>query len=99
MSSYVWPNDDGWPYPDTEAETIDPDGSIDDDVLSLRAAPTHLFDRLSPLERSVIAGRYGLGGSPLRSMKELQADLGVPRADLRQALGSGLAKLRVQLTG
>ena len=99
MSSFVWPNDDGWPYPDSEDETVDLDGWIDDDVLSLRATPAHPLDGLSPLERSVIAGRYGLGGSPLRSMKQLQADLGVPRADLRQALGSGLAKLRVQLTG
>jgi hypothetical protein len=30
-------------------------------------------------------------------MKQLHTDLGVPRADLRQALGSGLAKLRDHL--
>ena len=97
MASYVWPSDDGWPYPDTEGETIDFDGSIDDDVLSLRATPAHLFDGLDPLERAVIASRYGLDGGPARSMKQLQTELGVPRSDLRQALGSGLAKLRVSL--
>jgi hypothetical protein len=33
-----------------------------------------------------------------RTMKELHNDLGVTRADLREALGSGLAKLRTQLS-
>jgi hypothetical protein len=31
-------------------------------------------------------------------MKELRADLGLPREDLRHAMGSGLAKLRAHLT-
>jgi DNA-directed RNA polymerase sigma subunit (sigma70/sigma32) len=61
------------------------------------ARPPHLFDDLDPLERRVIDSRFGLEGQPVRSMKQLHADLGVPRADLRQALGSGLAKLRNHL--
>jgi hypothetical protein len=31
-------------------------------------------------------------------MRELIGDTGVPRAELREALGSGLAKLRVHLS-
>ena len=45
----------------------------------------------------MISARFGLGGVPIRSMKQLHADLGLPRADLRQALGSGLDKLRMRL--
>ena len=60
--------------------------------------PPHLFDDLDPLERMVITSRFGLDGAVPRTMKELHNDLGVPRADLRDALGSGLAKLRTQLS-
>jgi hypothetical protein len=98
MSSYVWPSEDGWPYPDAVNEWADQTGDIDDDLLWLRARPPHLFDTLDPLERRVIMGRFGLDGAVPRSMKELHNDLGLPRADLREALGSGLAKLRTQLS-
>jgi DNA-directed RNA polymerase sigma subunit (sigma70/sigma32) len=96
MSSYVWPSDDGWPYPDTERETIDLSSEVDDDALSVRLTPS-LLNSLDPLERVLIASRYGLGGTPIRSMKQLHAELGLPRDELRNALGSGLAKLRTQL--
>jgi len=45
----------------------------------------------------VIGSRFGLNGVPVRSMKQLQVDTGVCRADLRSALGSGLQKLRTHL--
>jgi DNA-directed RNA polymerase sigma subunit (sigma70/sigma32) len=96
MSSYVWPSDDGWPYPDTERETIDLSSEMDDEALSVRLTPS-LLSSLDPLERVLIASRYGLGGTPIRSMKQLHSDLGLPRDELRIALGSGLAKLRSQL--
>jgi DNA-directed RNA polymerase sigma subunit (sigma70/sigma32) len=96
MSSSVWPSEDGWPYPDTERETIDLSSEVDDDALSVRLTPT-LLNALDPLERVLIASRYGLGGTPIRSMKQLHTDLGLPRDELRSALGSGLAKLRTQL--
>ena len=96
MSSYPWPSDDGWPYPDTERETIDLTSEVDDDALSVRLTPS-LLNSLDPLERVLIASRYGLGGTPIRSMKQLHSDLGLPRDELRSALGSGLAKLRTQL--
>ena len=96
MSSYPWPSDDGWPYPDTERETIDLSSEVDDDTLSVHLTPS-LLNSLDPLERVLIASRYGLGGTPIRSMKQLHSDLGLPRDELRSALGSGLAKLRTQL--
>jgi DNA-directed RNA polymerase sigma subunit (sigma70/sigma32) len=97
MSSYVWPDETGWPYPDTKGETPDAAGEIDDDVVLLRAAPAHLFDRLEPLERQVIVAHYGLDGTTPRSMKELHHETGLSRAELREALAGGLAKLRITL--
>jgi DNA-directed RNA polymerase sigma subunit (sigma70/sigma32) len=96
MSTY-WPTEDGWPYADVEQEEADLGAEYDDDLLSLRAGPPHLFDDLDPLERQVIESRFGLGGAPVRSMKQLQHDTGMARADLREALGSGLGKLRSHL--
>ena|SRR2546423_9167096 len=96
MSSF-WPTEDGWPYPDTSRETIDLGSEADDDLLNLRCPPPHLFDDLDPLERRVISARFGLAGEPVLTMKELHRDTGLPREDLRQALGSGLAKLRTHL--
>jgi DNA-directed RNA polymerase sigma subunit (sigma70/sigma32) len=98
MTSF-WPTDEGWPYADVEREEVDltAETDFDDDLLDLRLRPAHLFTELDPLEREVIASRFGLGGSPIRSMKQLGLDLGVPRADLKEAMGSGLAKIRAGL--
>lgn len=96
MSTY-WPSEDGWPYHDERREEVDLSAVVDDDVLSL-STERHLLDDLDPLERRVIEAHYGLGGGEPRSMKQLRADFGIPRADLRSALGSGLAKLRTHLT-
>jgi DNA-directed RNA polymerase sigma subunit (sigma70/sigma32) len=97
MSSFLWPNDDGWPYPDPGPELAAVDIS-DDDVLSLQLSRATLLAHLDPLERQVVAARYGLG-EPERTMKELHHELGLPRDELRSALGSGLAKLRIELSG
>jgi len=95
MSSY-WPTEDGWPYHDEQREEIDYSAAVDDDVLSI-TEERDLLRHLDPLERRVIQAHYGLGGTEPRSMKQLKVDLGLPRADLRSALGSGLAKLRTHL--
>lgn len=92
--TYLWPSDEGWPYPDGGAEVEDPDAILDDDALVLRTMPPHLFDTLDPLERRVITSHYGLDGGPPRSMKQLHVDLGLSRAEVREALAGGLAKLR-----
>jgi len=103
ISDDAWPSDEGWPYPDADApdscqeELEDPDAMGDDDLVSLHAAAGHLFEGLAPVERQVITGRYGLDGLPPRTMRELQQELGLPRADLRTALGGGLAKLRTRV--
>jgi len=97
MGSFDWPTDwpreDGWPYPDTDGETPDPDGWFDDDATDLRASPPRL-DGLDPLERQVIVAHYGMDGTPPRTMKQLHHDLDLSRAALRTALADGLAKLR-----
>lgn len=96
MTAY-WPTEDGWPYHDEGREEVDFAANVDDEVLSLRVE-RHLLDSLDPLERQVIEGHYGLAGTAPRSMKQLRTDLGVARSDLRDALGTGLSKLRTHLT-
>jgi DNA-directed RNA polymerase sigma subunit (sigma70/sigma32) len=98
MSTFLWPAEDGWPYPDGEAELVDLDATVDDDALLLKTAPAHLFDTLDPVERKVVTAHYGLDGSSARSMKELHTELGMSRAEVREALASGLAKLRLHLS-
>src|SRR5205807_109278 len=97
MSSFLWPNEEGWPYPDTVGETADLDATTDDDALTLRAAPAQVFAHLDPLERAVITAHYGLEGQVPRTMKQLHAEMGLPRAELREVLCTGLAKLRTEL--
>jgi DNA-directed RNA polymerase sigma subunit (sigma70/sigma32) len=97
MTSY-WPTEDGWPYQDDPRGEVDLGAAVDDDVLSISVERT-LLDGLDPLEREVIEQHYGLLGGAPQSMKQLHTSLGVPRADLRSALGSGLAKLRSHLDG
>jgi len=97
MSTFAWPSDDGWPYPDTPPDSIDLDSEVDEDLLNLTAANAHLLDDLDPLEREVVTARFGLSGQPERTMRELVAETGLSRGDLRDALGSGLAKLRIHL--
>ena len=97
MATFVWPAEDGWPYPDTGTEISDLAADIDVDVLSLRADSLHLLDALDDTERQVITARYGLNGHPPRSVKQVRADLGLSGPDLRLVLGSALEKLRSQL--
>jgi DNA-directed RNA polymerase sigma subunit (sigma70/sigma32) len=101
MPDFLWPSEDGWPYPDPEAEdateVADPDFEVDDDLLSLRLPPPHLMDDLDATERAVLSARFGIGGAPVRTMKELRLEMGIPRAELRDALESALAKLRSHL--
>lgn len=97
MTSFVWPAEDGWPYPDAAKEVVDLSAESDDDLLSLKIPPPHLFDELEPLERRVITSHYGLNGEPARTMKQLHTELGLSRSDLRDVLGSGLQKLRTHL--
>lgn len=99
MRTFLWPVEDGWPYPDTEPEEIDFRNELDDDLMALADPASHVYDRLEPLEREVIGARFGIAGHAFQSIAELGSYLGVPEATLSEALGSGLAKLRAQLTG
>ena len=91
-----WP-EDGWPYADASDGPLDNSSAPDDDLISIHTLATHLLDGLGPLERQVVTARFGLDGRPARSMKQIQHDTGLPRGDLRVALGDGLAKLRTHL--
>ena len=98
MSTFVWPSEDGWPYPDTAREWADPEtAGDDDDLLSVRV-DARLLDGLDPLERRVLAARFGLEGRATQSVDELHDDLGLPTADVETLLASGLTKLRARLT-
>ena len=97
MRTFMWPAEDGWPYPDTGPEVADPQGEVDEDLLSLLARSSHLFDSLDAVERRVITQHYGLDGQRPCSMKQLHTETGMSRAELRDALGSGLGKLRSRL--
>ena len=99
MGTFLWPSEDGWPYPDAGPELTDPSGDPDEDLLSLHARCPHLFDGLDDLEHRVVFRRYGLDGQPPRSMKELGTELGLSRTELREVLGSGLQKLRTNFAG
>jgi DNA-directed RNA polymerase sigma subunit (sigma70/sigma32) len=98
MRSFIWPSEDGWPYPDDDSDLMDPAADIDDDLVSVRSLSGHVLDDLEPLEQLVVGARFGVGGQEIRSMKQLHADTGLSRAALRASLGSGLTKLRTQLT-
>jgi RNA polymerase nonessential primary-like sigma factor len=97
MGTFLWPADDGWPYPDALGDLVDITSDPDDELLSIKN-DAHLLDSLDPLEREVVSARFGLRGHEVRTMKQLHADLGLSRDDLKLALGSGLAKLRTRLT-
>jgi DNA-directed RNA polymerase sigma subunit (sigma70/sigma32) len=97
MRSFLWPSEDGWPYPDDDGELVDPAAGIDEDLVSVRILSDRALDDLEPLERLLIGARFGVGGQEIRSMKQLHADTGLSRSDLRASLGSGLTKLRAQL--
>ena len=96
MHSYLWP-ENGWPYSDGKAELPDLDSNVDEDAIVLRGLGPRLFEPLDPLERQVITAHYGLDGSPPRTMKELHHEMGMTRAQVRDILAGGLAKLRDSL--
>jgi hypothetical protein len=99
----AWPVDSGWPYPDRDEldgdlhDPADLDADGDDELLSMLTLGPHLLDGLSEREQAVLTGRFGLDGRPPRTMRELQAELGMPRAELRPLLGDAIAKVRHHL--
>ncbi|HLG92958.1 MAG TPA: sigma factor-like helix-turn-helix DNA-binding protein [Acidimicrobiales bacterium] len=98
MSAFVWPSDDGWPYPDEDAGPADPRAQVDDEALCVAGLPDRLLDGLEPLERAVVAARFGVGGRPSRTLRQLSRETGVSRRELRTAMATGLAKLRSRLS-
>ena len=101
LTAETWLTEDGWPYEDADAagelDLCDHGADLDDDLVSLHATGTHLFDGLEPIERTVLAARLGLDGGAPRSMRELEASLGITRSQLRHAYGDAIAKVRLRL--
>lgn len=94
----MWPSEDGWPYPDGDLDVVDPAEGLDDDLLSLRTSGRRLIGSLDAMERQVITARFGLDGRGARSFEQIEATTGLPPARALDVIGSGLAKLRRQLT-
>lgn len=98
-----WPADAGWPYPDDDAlagdldDPADPETLLDDDVLSVRSLGRHLLDGLTELEQAVVAARFGLDGRPPRTLRAIEAELGVSRELIRPALRHALGTVRDHL--
>jgi DNA-directed RNA polymerase sigma subunit (sigma70/sigma32) len=100
MATSLWPADDGWPYPDDpDVEASDHSADVDDDLVSLRACPPHLWDELEAVERQVVTAHYGLDGRAPRTMKQLRDQTGMSRSEVRQTLVTGLEKLRSRMGG
>ena len=97
MTSYFLPDEDGWPYPDGGDGEVDPQAEVDEDILAVASSSPELLEHLDPLERQVVIARYGLGGAPARTLRQLHSELGIPREELRATLGDALGKLRDQL--
>jgi RNA polymerase primary sigma factor len=56
----------------------------------------HIMGALSERERTVVDGRYGLGGGQERTLRELAASLGVSAERVRQIEQAALDKLRAE---
>lgn len=97
MRTFLWPAEDGWPYPDGEGDQIDVRGESDDDLLALVNDRRHVLDGLDPVERRVVTSSFGLGGVEVRTITELRDELGVSDDLLERAMGSGLAKIKAHL--
>ncbi|HEX9683092.1 MAG TPA: hypothetical protein VGA13_08415 [Acidimicrobiales bacterium] len=70
---------------------------FDEDLIALHAFAPHMLDDLEPLERLVLSARFALNDHPVQSMREIHQELGVSRRELRDALGTGLEKIRRHL--
>lgn len=91
----LFPTDDGWPYADGVDDVADPE-ELDLDALELQVDPRAYHD-LTPAEATAVRARFGLDGGPPTSTKELARRLECTRAEVRDLLGRGLAKLRSRL--
>lgn len=76
----------------------DPAETVDDDLLWLRTSGRRVIGCLDAMERQVITARFGLDGRGTRSFEQIQVTTGLPPARALDVMGSGLAKLRRELT-
>jgi DNA-directed RNA polymerase specialized sigma24 family protein len=94
----LFPTDEGWPYPDVDADadllrrgyTVDQD--VDLDALQL-VANIHAFDGLTPIERDALDRRFW----KCESMKDLARSLDCTHAEAAAVLGAAVDKVRTRL--
>jgi DNA-directed RNA polymerase specialized sigma24 family protein len=94
----LFPTDDGWPYPDVDADdrllrqgyTVEDD--VDLDALQL-VANLHAFDGLTVTEREALDRRFWQG----ESMKDLARSLNCTHAEAALVLGQAVDKVRKRL--
>lgn len=92
----------GWPYPDDGDDDrvtgpADLRADSDDDLVSLHALEPHVLDSLTPTERAALVARFGLDGADPMTMTEVADSLGLSPGRTREAVASGLARLRSAL--
>jgi DNA-directed RNA polymerase specialized sigma24 family protein len=94
----LFPTDEGWPYPDVDADAallrqgFTVDQEVDLDALQL-VANVHAFDGLTPRERDALDRRFWHG----ESMKDLARALGCTHAEATAVLGQAVDKVRERL--
>ena len=86
-----------WRFEEPARDSVDIGAQIDEDLLALQT-DRHLFDELTDLEREVIVKRFGLDGRNPHRLLELETEMHLRRAELREAEVSALRKLRSHLT-
>jgi RNA polymerase primary sigma factor len=59
-----------------------------------RSVVRRWFGRLEPIERRILASRYGIGGVPELTLKQLGQELGISKERVRQIAARAQAKLR-----
>lgn len=95
----LFPTDDGWPYPDPDADEarlarqgFTSEDDIDLDALQL-VANSHAFDGLTVQERDALDRRFWQN----ESMKDLARSLHCTHAEAAAVLGQAVDKVRKRL--
>jgi DNA-directed RNA polymerase specialized sigma24 family protein len=95
----LFPSDEGWPYPDTDADAsllrngFTVDDGIDLDALEL-VADRHAFDTLTARERDALDRRFWHN----ESMKDIARSLGCTHAEAAAVLGQAVDKVRLRIS-
>jgi RNA polymerase primary sigma factor len=87
------------PFARYEESLTAPDTGVDEYELEKvqdqrRSVVRRWFGRLEPRERRILASRYGIGGAPELTLKQIGRELGISKERVRQIAARAQAKLR-----